>query len=99
MIVPKKFKIFDIDHTVEESSEVTTENGNWGEYQYGTKKIKIYSGLENKAEVFYHEIAEAIATLLDMKIDGERLPHHIINGFGLGIYSFIKSNPHIFRGD
>ena len=98
MKVPKTFDLFGVKHTVDYSADVMDDKAKIGEYSQTHRQVRLYEKLEGKDEIFFHEIAEAIAVMLELKdMNGEELPHNVINGFGLGFYNLIVSNPQMFK--
>lgn len=98
IIIPKQFELFGIPHTVKRNERVLDEQGNFGEYNPTHRQVQIYKSMKVPEEILFHEIAEAIAVALELKgEDDSKLPHRVINGFGLGFYNFLVSNPHIIE--
>lgn len=98
IIIPKKIVLFGIPHSVVRNERVLDEQGNFGEYNPTYRQIQIYKSMVVPEEILFHEIAEAIACALELKGDNDgKLPHQTINGFGLGFYNFVISNPHVFK--
>ena len=74
------------------------EKGRIGEYSQTHRKVSLYNKLAGADEIFFHEVAEAIAVMLELKdANGDDLPHNVINGFGLGFYNLVVNNPKMFK--
>jgi len=98
IIIPKKLYLFGIPLTVNRNERVLDEQSNLGEFNPVHRQIQIYKGMKVPEEILFHEVGEAIATMLELKGENNQgLPHQTINGFGLGYYNFVISNPHIFK--
>jgi len=91
LIIPVGWELFGIPHQTIYDDTLDDQANAFAQYSYRQKAIIIHPNINQPVELFFHELAEAISMNLEWyKI--VKLPHPVINGFGLGFYNFLVSN-------